>query len=171
MIEVKHPLGLPRTAWFSEDRRYRYSLEITWEQGPRVAFVNFIMLNPSTADEMTNDPTVARCAYRARAEGYGGLVVTNLFALRSTDPKALYGAADPIGPENDEILRRVATGCLGVICGWGAHGKHLGRGPAVSAMLRADGVRLHVLRLNADGQPAHPLYLPYSLSTKIWKEC
>lgn len=83
-------------AAFSPCRRYRYRLWRTWgDAAPAV----FVMLNPSTADEIENDPTVERCERRARAMGFGGLRVANIFSLRSTDPTALYTSDDPVGPE------------------------------------------------------------------------
>lgn len=152
---------------FSPNRRYRYTLWRTWDsEKPRL---NFLMLNPSTADEYQNDPTVERCERRARADGYGGLVVTNLFALRSTDPGALYLAADPIGPENDAAILREAQRAGRVICAWGIHGQHQGRGHQVAAMLLAAGVDLYALRVTGAGEPGHPLYIGYDTSAYLWR--
>src|ERR1051326_5628436 len=93
-------------ALFSPCGLFRYRLWRHWTPGmPPLVFV---MLNPSTADAEKNDPTVERCERRAKAGGFGGGEVVNLFALRSTDPKALYSAADPIGPENDKVIATAA---------------------------------------------------------------
>src|SRR3954469_17706712 len=89
-------------ARFSADGLYRYALWRVWDADRGLC--NFLMLNPSTADETVNDPTVARCARRARSWGYGGLVVTNLFAFRATDPSGLRAAPDPVGPEDDAAI-------------------------------------------------------------------
>ena len=91
-------------ATFSRDRRYRYRLWRRWDRSRAV--VAFVMLNPSTADAMHDDPTIRRCVGFARAWGFGGVDVVNLFALRATDTRALRKAADPIGPANDRHLRR-----------------------------------------------------------------
>jgi hypothetical protein len=133
--------------------------------------VNFVMLNPSTADAVQDDPPVRRCVAFARAWGYGGLVITNLYALRATDPGALWRAADPVGPDNEEYLRRHATRAALVVCAWGTHGRPVrggmgrvrGRGPVVLRRLESWGVAPRALRLTAAGQPAHPLYLPAGL--------
>ncbi len=150
-----------RGAIFSPCRRYRYRLWRRWDEGDACAFV---MLNPSTADEISNDPTIERCERRAKDWGYGRLDVVNLFALRSTDPKALYAATDPVGPDNFEhIVSAVCESAITVLA-WGAHGKHCGMGP--NMMLRMKQFypdKARVLKLNKDGSPAHPLYLPYSL--------
>jgi hypothetical protein len=147
-------------ATFSPCRTWRYRLWRTWGRRPSLAFV---MLNPSVADEVENDPTVERCQRRAVAGGYGGVTVVNLFALRSTDPKALYRHADPVGPGNDAEILDVARQAGRVVCAWGAHGKLRGRGARVLALLREAGVEPHALRIGKDGQPGHPLYLPYAL--------
>lgn len=149
-------------AKFSEDKKYRYTLWRQWNSaGERVAFV---MLNPSTADAWTNDPTVERCHRRAIQWGFGSLVVVNIFALRSTDPAKLYTDSDPVGPENDKHLHHAAKYSHLIVCGWGSHGKLLKRGDTALAILRAASAKLpFCLKQNADGQPAHPLYLPYSL--------
>lgn len=150
-------------AEFSECKRYRYTLWRRWANDK--AFLVFLMLNPSTADEVKNDPTVERCQRRAISGGYGGLVVLNLFALRSTDPKALYDdTVDPVGPRNDMTIVTVGQQYGSVICGWGEHGAMLGRGAHVKNILRTAGVKLFALRLNKSGEPAHPLYIPYSAS-------
>lgn len=154
-------------AEFSPCREYRYRLWRIWDD--RKPHALFVMLNPSTADERTNDPTVERCERRARAMGFGGLRVANLFALRSTDPSALYNHADPVGPKNDKAIMRSAEVAGIVICAWGGHGMHMGRGEAVLAMLR--GVCApHYLHLNRDGTPKHPLYVGYDVQPKEWTE-
>ena len=89
-------------AIYSDCERYRYSLTRVWDEtGGRV---HFVMLNPSTATEVQNDPTVERCERRARALGYGAFCVTNIFAWRDTDPKQMRVARDPIGPANDAAI-------------------------------------------------------------------
>lgn len=131
-------------------------------------------MNPSTADELKNDPTVTR--WRERAQrwsemGYlriGGVKVTNAFAWRETDStqlKALIDAGvDLVGPENDRYILEACQGAAIVVCGWGEPGhKLLGRGPQLLELLRAAGVKPHALKINASGAPCHPLYLPYDL--------
>lgn len=137
---------------------YRYDLTRIWDA--REPFlVNFVMLNPSTADASDDDPTIRRCITYARRWGYDGLVVTNLFALRATDPKALLTDPDPVGPENDAHLSHWAAMTELVICGWGSHPMAARRANAVLALLRSAGVEPHVLKLTGSGMPGHPLYL------------
>jgi len=150
-----------RAARFSGDRVYRYTLDIEFDSG--IGVLNFIMLNPSTADEFKNDPTVERCERRARAWGYRWLTVTNLFAFRSTDPRAMKAAVDPVGPENDAAILDAARTSDLVIAAWGNHGIHRGRAGTVCQSLRSQHVRLRCLRVASTGQPCHPLYLPYEL--------
>lgn len=161
--------GSTRTARFSEDRAYRYSLEIEWGGGGGTC--NFLMLNPSTADEIANDPTVERCERRARMWGYRRLIVTNLFAFRATDPRDMKAAADPVGPENDAAILAAAKESDLVIAAWGNHGFHLGRADAVRACLNSQHVRLKCLRVSKSGQAAHPLYLPYELEPIDYGGC
>src|SRR5512135_427795 len=143
----------------SIDRRYRYALWWVWDRGRGAC--NFLLLNPSTADEATNDPTIKRCERRARRWGFGGLIVTNLFALCATDPAGLRRVADPIGPENDAAILEAARGAGLVLCGWGNHGAYLDRASAVRALLAGLGVTAYRLALTKRGEPAHPLYLGY----------
>lgn len=148
-------------ATYSPCGRYRYSLWRQWDAQKPV--VTFVMLNPSTATELENDPTVERCQRRAMHLGYGGLRVANIFALRSTDPQMLYVTDDPIGPDNDvAILASVQDAGL-VIVAWGFHGQHRGRGESVLAMLREQNVAVYCLGTTKDaGAPRHPLYVPYA---------
>lgn len=151
-----------RSAVFSPCRRYRYTLRIVWDASKPL--LCFCMLNPSTADEIQNDPTVERCERRAREWAYGGLIVVNLFAFRATDPQVMLAEPDPVGPENLLHIERAAAECDIAICGWGVHGSHRSQGATVVAHLqRVIPGKVHYLRLNKDGSPAHPLYLPYRL--------
>lgn len=152
-------------AVYSACETYRYALTRVWGPGPRLAFV---MLNPSTATEMHNDPTVERCERRARALGYGGFRVVNLFAYRATYPAQLRQVADPIGPENDTTLNAAAVWADTIICGWGILGGLHERGAKVRAHLCGLGNGLHHLGLTKDGQPRHPLYVAYATLPQIW---
>lgn len=154
------------TAVYSDCERYRYSLTRIWDEGGKR--VLFVMLNPSTATEVQNDPTVERCERRARTLGYGGFRVVNIFAWRDTDPAQMRRAADPVGPENDAILRDGAAWADHVIAAWGVHGAHRDRGPAVADLLRDTGCELFHLGLSKHGHPRHPLYLPYRQQPVRW---
>lgn len=164
-IEVattRHGTG---TATYDARRTYRYRLSRTWGNGPRVCF---IMLNPSTATAAELDPTVTRCHRYATAWGYQQLEVVNIFALRSTDPRKLYTHRNPIGNENDTAILNAASDADLVVCAWGTHGEHLGRGQQVRDMLTANGVALHILCRTKHGHPGHPLYLPGDLRARRW---
>lgn len=158
------------SAIFSVDRLYRYVLRRAFvpfdQEDDKVVF---IMLNPSTADEQIADPTVRRCMTYARDWGYTRMRVLNLFALRSTDPKLLYKSLDPIGRDNDfHTFHTISATMRGnkplVVCAWGEHGKYLDRDKRVLAILREREIEPQCLRVNASGQPAHPLYLPKDLT-------
>jgi hypothetical protein len=143
-------------AVFSEDRAYRYQLSRTWGDESRP--VVWIMLNPSTADAMADDPTVRRCAGFAKAWGFASLRVVNLFALRSTDPRGL-ACADPVGPANDGFILLAAQAGALVIAAWGTHGHLRGRGAQVTRMLGEADISLDCLGVTKDGHPRHPLYV------------
>jgi hypothetical protein len=149
-------------AIFSSDRKYRSVLVRKWAPGPTLMF---LMLNPSTADEDDNDPTVARCVVRAELGGYGSIAVCNIFAYVSTDPRQLTTLPEQyaIGYDNDSIILETARSSAKVICGWGKWGSLYRRGERVLDLLRGNGIVPHALRINLDGTPAHPLYLPYHL--------
>lgn len=154
------------SAWISDCGTWRYALSRDWGTGPCLAAV---LLNPSTADAGQDDATLVRMIGRARAGGFGRLVVANLFALRATDPSALRRAADPVGPGNDAAILAVAEGAAMVLCGWGVHGHLGGRGAAVVAMLRARGHGLWHLGLTQGGAPRHPLYVAGAVAPQRWE--
>ena len=145
-------------AKFSSCRRWRYLLWRRWAEGP---VANFLMLNPSTADEVKLDPSCTRAREYAKAWGYGALIVTNLFGWRATNPKELYLQKNPVGRGNDAAIVAAARSADVVVCAWGNHGLHRERASRVKSLLQ--GVKLHCLRVNGNGEPAHPLYLPASL--------
>ena len=152
-------------AKFSRCRRWRYLLWRKWSDGP---VANFLMLNPSTADEVKLDPSCTRARNYAEQWKFGALVVTNLFGWRATDPHDMKSARDPVGRGNDEAILQAARSADLVVCAWGNHGLHRQRSAYVLSCLRNAGVKLHVLRLNGCGEPAHPLYLPARLQPVVW---
>jgi hypothetical protein len=157
----------PSGAGFSDCRRWRYLLWRRWDAAKPVA--NFLMLNPSTADEVKLDPTCARARDYAERWGFGALIVTNIFAFRNTSPAQMKAAADPVGPGNDAAIVSAAREAGIVVCAWGNHGAFLGRSARVLEKLKANRITLHALRVNAGGEPAHPLYLPGNLRPMPWR--
>jgi hypothetical protein len=151
-----------RKTIFSPDRRHRYTLWREWIGGNGYAM--FVGLNPSTADEVQDDPTIRRCIAYAKRWGYAGYCMTNIFAFRATDPRVMFAAPDPIGAENDHYLVECAKGAGIVVAAWGAHGAYMNRGAAVAQLLPD----LHYLRLTKGGFPGHPLYLPSRLVPTPW---
>jgi len=145
-------------AVFSKDRLYRYWLSRTI--APMGKKVTFIGLNPSTADASHNDPTISRCINFAKQWGASTLIVVNLFAYRSTDPRALKVAYDPVGPENDTWLKKAVMQSDIVVAAWGNGGRLNERAELVKRMFAT---QLRALRLTKQGLPCHPLYLPSGL--------
>jgi len=141
-------------ALFSKCRRYRYVLRRTWSGNPE--YCMFIGLNPSTADAEMDDNTIRRCIRYAQAWGYSGMFMVNLFAYRATDPADMMAAEDPVGPENDYHIKRMAAKSKEIIAAWGNHGAYLDRDQAILNM----GFDLRVLGLTGQDQPVHPLYQP-----------
>jgi hypothetical protein len=130
--------------------------------------VNFLMLNPSTADAFQLDPTNRRCVGFAMAWGYGSIVTTNIFGFRSTDPTALRRSTDPVGTQNDAAILRASAQADLVIAAWGVHGEYLGRGAQVRSLIEKSGVSMHILRLTKAGHPGHPLYVSADTAPMRW---
>ncbi|MEM7520702.1 MAG: DUF1643 domain-containing protein [Pseudomonadota bacterium] len=168
MITRSHIKGdAASTAVYSDCMCLRYSLTRVWKnEGRRLLFV---MLNPSTATEIQNDPTVERCERRARHLGFGAFCVTNIIAFRATDPKDLRRAPQPIGPHNDQAIADATLWADEIIAAWGVHGAHMNRGPEVAKTLRAATREVYHLGLSKDGHPRHPLYLPYAQQPVLWE--
>lgn len=150
--------AMRRDATISPCGLYRYTLTRIWN--PDEVSMCFIMLNPSTADAERDDPTIRKCIALARSQRWsrGGIVVVNLFAYRATEPADMLAAADPIGPDNDEHIRRVMGGCHPCVAAWGTKGGHKGRDRAVLEMFKVSGTPLWCLEKTKDGHPKHPLY-------------
>jgi hypothetical protein len=164
-----------RDADISKCSCYRYSLTRLWRTAPSnkgtVAdgpLATWIMLNPSTADAVEDDPTIRRCRSFSEREGCAGMIVYNLFAIRSPSPQALALVLNPIGPRNDEVLRKAVEDADLIVCAWGSHGTLHSRGATVSQLLRDTGHPLHCLGINSDGSPKHPLYLSSNTSLVKW---
>jgi hypothetical protein len=161
--------AMTSTARFSDCGAYRYELRRVWQ--PSAPVLAWIMLNPSTATAEQDDPTVAKCRAYAERDGFGGIVVVNIFAWRSTDPRMLPLVKEPVGPENDAAILRAVAGAGLVVCAWGNHGQLHGRGCIVEEALRKAGAKLHRLVINkTTGEPGHPLYLRMSLPFVPWED-
>ena len=158
ILEAGDRLLYPPTAVLDLTGAYRYELTRTWCSAPPVTW---LMLNPSTADAVDDDQTIARCARRAQRIGAGGIVVVNLFAYRATRPADLARCPDPVGELNDEFIgQAIAEPGRLVIAGWGTHGTLHGRASQVTRMLAMAGVTTWCLGTTKNGQPVHPLYQP-----------
>lgn len=154
------PFNAEKRAILSGCGQYRYSLTRKWLSGKGTCV--FIMLNPSTADGLVDDPTIRRCIGFAKKWGYKQLKVLNLFAFRATSPKDLKRAARPIGPENRSYINVTCDSAKKdggvIVCAWGKGGEFLDQGSLLWTDLvgRYD---LRCLKILKCGQPGHPLYL------------
>jgi hypothetical protein len=168
--------GTGSSAVFSTCQRFRYRLTRSFGVAPgRHGVIMFLMLNPSTADAMLNDPTIRRTISYARGWGASELYVGNLFALRSTDPVGLLDVDDPVGPDNDRYLVAMAEMARMVVCAWGdgkgagAKSKIAARRHAVLELLAVKRkVPLYRLGRTEAGNPRHPLYLRGDLPPAPW---
>jgi hypothetical protein len=151
-------------AIFSPDRTYRYMLWRQWD--PELPKCTFVGLNPSTADETIDDPTIRRCINFAKGWGYGRLQMLNIFAYRATDPLVMRLAEDPIGPDNDAWIAEAAAKSKLVIAAWGMHGAYRDRQQRVEQLL--DFKDVWCLGKTKSGCPRHPLYLRASTEPEIW---
>ncbi len=165
---------MQQPAWI--DGEYRYALNRSWgdKYDEKCTFydpakrVGWIMLNPSTADTTTNDPTIRRCIAFSKAWGFGSLTVVNLFARRCTRPVHLADPGDPTGPLNDAAIEWAAANCQRIVAAWGAHKPSGGRARVVADNLLVRGVQLMCLGTTKDGHPRHPLYVPASTELVPW---
>lgn len=167
MITRQHQTLIQQSlAQFSDCEQYRYWLRRDWDAD--LPAISFLMLNPSTADEVANDPTIERCQRRAIAMGYGSMIIVNLFSFRLTDSTQLDTVADLLGDQQaaDACIVRAVQLAEMTVCGWGKHALAAPRAQHVLALLKAAGLQHKVkcLQLNKDGSPQHPLYIAYTAS-------
>lgn len=156
MTTQEVPAQLAATAILSDCRTYRYTLWRRWAT-TGAGYLLVVGLNPSTADETTDDPTIRRCVDYAKRWGFDTLCMVNLFAYRATDPAVMKAAADPIGPDNDRHLWKLSQHAGLILAAWGAHGGHWSRDAEVRQNLAH--CDLHALGFTKDGAPRHPLYM------------
>jgi hypothetical protein len=157
------------SAEFGDGGKYRFRLDRAWD-ATNLRRLVVIGLNPSTADETVDDPTIRRCIGFAQREGCGGLIMVNLFAYRATDPSELRKAVDPAGDGNSiTVLQACQTPGAIALAAWGVHGAYLNRGSKLRAFLLRSGIQLHHLGLTAGGFPKHPLYLPATAPLSKWE--
>ena len=153
---------MKKGAELSPCRRYRYALWRIWDDSKPT--VMFIGLNPSTADETVDDPTLIRCIKFAKAWGYGGVYTANLFAYRATQPKDLLKRKRVVGKDNDYWLQQLAHKTELIIAAWGNDGQYQNRSEKVKQQIQP----LHYLKMNKSGEPAHPLYLKANLTPTLF---
>lgn len=164
IIKQHNTLIQQSEAHFSDCEKYRYWLRRDWDLS--LPTISFLMLNPSTADEMQNDPTIERCQRRAIAMGYGSMIIVNLFPFRMTDSRLLNTVENLLGDTdkaNSCILNAVQSAVI-TVCGWGKHPLAAPRAQTVMTLLAQANLQHQVkcLQLNADGSPQHPLYIAYA---------
>lgn len=153
MVDRKETLA--SGAEFSECRTYRYLLWRQWDWHEDFKQVLFIGLNPSTADEHKDDPTLRRCMGFAKDWGYSGLLLMNVFAFCTSEPKALKMSSAPIGPDNDRILNERKAQASLIIAAWGMHCSE----EREHQVCKLIGKTIYCLGQTKAGRPRHPLYL------------
>ena len=141
-----------KNATISDCRKYRYALSRTWDDKKKT--VLFIALNPSTADEINDDPTIRRCINYAKKWGYGSILVANLFAYRTTNPEKLRYVKNPVGNDNDQHIIKLSKKANLIVAAWGNEGSLFNRDKEVARLIP----NLMCLKVNKSGQPTHPLY-------------
>ncbi len=155
------PLDIFSHAEFSPCKKYRYELRRWWHDTKPPNSIMFLMMNPSTATEVVDDPTVRKCRMYAERWGYNHLIITNIMAYRATNPKELLNIDDPVGPENFNRIRRLIDSYKPfLVCAWGGNLPSKLLHVEEKIMELIEPFKPHVLRLSKSGRPYHPLYLP-----------
>lgn len=149
--------------------QYRYVVYRVCNPVEKPRLLLWVCLNPSKADASVTDPSLTRMINFAKAWGYDGICVVNLFAYRATEPADMKAARDPVGDDADYWICQCAGHCEFAIAGWGTNGSFLKRDEQVRVLFAAMKMPLHVLKLNEDGSPLHPLFAPGSLQPIPWE--
>ncbi|MBU0467052.1 MAG: DUF1643 domain-containing protein [Nanoarchaeota archaeon] len=166
MIRTFEKEGVYSEALFSECEKYRYKLKRKWDNNlPQIMFIG---LNPSTADEIKNDPTVSRMINYAKQWGYGSVSVCNVFAFRATFPKDLKNTKELVGRENDKSITEEAQSSEKIVIAWGNHALFMNRNIEMMSLLHKH--ELFCIGVNKNGEPKHVLYLKKDLSPELFSE-
>lgn len=171
----------PHSGWEVATKNGVYRYELGRELGvkePLLAAIEgrvvkpilWIMLNPSTATADQDDATIRTIAGFSEFWGHNRLLVGNLYAYRTSDPRALFAAAksgvDIVGPQNDaQLLEMVHKAQRNVMVAWGQNADPARAAEVVKLLA---GVTLRCLRVNQDGSPVHPLYQPRTIVPQVW---
>lgn len=165
-------MEIDKGAKFSQSKKHRYLLWRIWDD--ELPLVAFIGLNPSVAGAEQDDPTIRREIGFAKSWGYGGILKVNLFGYITPYPvqmrSFMENGGDPIGAGNDMAIIEAANRADKIVCAWGESGVIDNRDYEVRLLLAKRGIDTYYLRLNQSGTPAHTLYLPKTLTPKLWPE-
>lgn len=154
------------SAVLSADGLYRYVLCRAWGTGP---LVTWVMLNPSTADADTDDPTIRKVMGFSRSWGMGSCAVVNLFAWRATDPDELLTAPDPVGPQNSAAIEEWVGRAHLVVAAWGHRAEQVHGATPAAVIAGWAGTPLHHLGLTNAGHPRHPGRIGYATPLVAWE--
>lgn len=156
---------MDKGAKFNANRTRRFRLWRIWNR--QLPLLVIVGMNPSTADENDNDPTVERCARRADMLGYGGILMMNMLDIIETDSRKLDEMPAQLRCSADNTRQLLSaielaeTAKADILCGWGKPGQKYGAVAWFATQAARAGVTLFCLKRNKDGSPAHPLYQPY----------
>ena len=160
----KDILGSP-CVWGGKSNEYRYVLKRVWDTSkPKIAFIG---LNPSTASEELDDPTVRKCINIARRDGFGEMVMLNAYAYRSTDPTGLEIYPNPQGELNDDYIFRECKTSSKIVIAWGSHVSDERHNELLQLL---EPINLWCFAKNKDGKPKHPLYVPLNSQLILYRE-
>jgi len=140
-----------KDAVFSDDRKHRYVLMRIWNT--ELPMIMFIGLNPSTASENQDDPTIRRVIKFAKDWGFGGVYMCNLYSYVTSKPKELIIESDSVN--NNFFLKFYGNKSQEILCAWGAFKEAKERANEVLKMMH----NTTALQINKDGSPKHPLYV------------
>lgn len=159
-----------RDAILSKGEKYRYALERKWDHDKKTLM--WVMLNPSTADALTDDATIRRCVGFAERWGYGAITVGNLYAYRATFPRDLWARAaagkEIVGKANDHWLQRMAIAADTIVVAWGSHAPRPRAAEVFTKIVGMGPDKVYCLGKTVTEQPVHPVRQPYDIELQEW---